>query len=265
MGAAAGVGLVPTISSGKEDSVVKFDKAMKNRDKKDWSLDKWFKYIDDKDIEYGNEQKTTKVDLKTGSSTDGPSTQIISGFEEKDLTLTMTYYSLGSYDAVELHWSFDNSGIDDAYTGKPKDIAKIGYNPDHYSKPPERDGESWYSFGSDMVELGKKQTPEGGAIARYNGLYFKGQNPLIGDGEVGGDLDLQDYMTLYIDPDTSVPLNEREIYFSYSMLYDSASLGDTNISDDGISFGITNEEDSWTVSPAYEQEDLRNGKQYTPN
>lgn len=278
---AVGTTAVPTTTSAKQsDSKTtqkirkRFEKGLKKRKKKNWSSERWFEYVEKQGIRFGNKQIEREVPRlgPDREEQDGVSTQVISPMEPADLTLTFTHYILGppaspnipGYDAIEMSWEFDNSGVDDNNTGKPKDIVKIGIDPDHYTKPTELDGSDWYDFGNTTELAGPDAVGDGGLVGKYDGYYFKFQNPLFGDGESGGDLDYSDYMTLYVDPNLSLSSAERRIHFSYSMLYDSATYGGTSVGSDGVmSVGITNEEDSWTVAASYEEEDIRGGKEYS--
>lgn len=259
---AATVGLsgIPT-ASAKRNVVKQFKKALEKRRKHDWDLDKWYRYVDKLGVQYGNSQ----ADVPDVSQ------DIISGFEPADLTLTMTYYLLSAhypypdYDQIELHWQFDNSGADDAYTGKPKDLAKIGFSPDSFSKPEELDGDSWYEFGPSTSSPGINAVSDGGIVGEWNGYYYDASGVPITDGETGGDMGLEDHISVYVDPSNSQAYDQLTIYFAYSMLYDSARFDGVGFSTDGvIGYQISDEQDSWTVNPAYEAADLYDGKEYTP-
>lgn len=240
-----------------------FHRLQKRREVEHWSLDRWYEALEENGIPYGN----TIVDTNNVVDTGDVSTQALSLFEPSDLTLTVNYYNIGRvyeppyYDAIEMAWEFDKA-LDDSNTGKPKDIASIGINPDHYTKPSSLDGEEWFHLGDATELAGPDSAGSGGIAAKYNGYYFKPQIPLIGDGEAGGDPSLSSSITLYVDPNYSV--DERRIYFSYSMLYDNATYGGSSIGSDGvISVSIANEQDSWTVAPAYEEDDIRGGREYS--
>lgn len=256
--ASAGIAALPKVSA-EENVVRKFRKGLRHRQYYDWSLERWLEYVENLGINYGNDQMNRS------------STQVIAGFEPSDLTLTMTYYMLSAhppypgYDQIELHWKFDDSGVDDQYTGEPKDLAKIGYKPGEFSKPNQLDGESWYEYGPDTSSAGIDSVSDGGIIGEWNGLYLDTSGLPWTDGEIGGDAGLEDYMSVYVNPADGKSYEDLTIHFGYSMLYDSAKFAGPSFTSDGvIGYGIKNDEDSWTVNPSFEAADIVDGKEYTP-
>lgn len=255
----AGLGALPVVNADSP-TFADYRKALQRRKEENWELDRWYDLLEELGIRYGNNQET-------GDS--GPSTQDISLFEKNDLTLTMTYEDFpdGDYepavDAVELKWEF-STGVDDTYTGEPKDAVKIGFQKDHFEKPSSLDGDDMYEFGSDMVGLaGNNGLTSRGLAAEYKGLFIDLQNPLIGDGRTGGDVDRQDWMKIFVDPSSDA--DQRTLYFGYTMTYDNAEINGVGIGTDGvIGFDIKNESDSWTAITAYEDKDLKNGTEYSP-
>lgn len=269
-GIAGGLSLFPTVTSARGNNrsrEVRFRNALKKARKNTWSREQWFKYIEKTDIEYGNIEDTVEVQLLPKNNDDGPSTNVIAPFEPADLTLTMSYYSVSSnYDAVQFHWQFER-GIDDTYTGEPKDLVKIGHASNHYYKPDSLDGDEAYSYDSYVESAPGGGLTSGGLAAQYNGCHYVIQNPLIGEGYEAGDCSLPRaaWMVEYVDPNSLVSPSNRELFFSYSMLYDNAQLDSVSFASDGVvGFSISSEQDSWTVSVGYEQEDIRGGKQYNP-
>lgn len=266
--AVAGLGAVPAAAA--RDSGPTFEdylEALQRRREEDWSLAHWYDRLEELDVDYGN----SREDLADSDGIDGPTKQDIALFEPADLTLTMTYENFpgdyeASVDAIELKWEFD-TGIDDTYTGEPKDGVKIGYEDKYYDKPASLDGSDGYEFGSDSVLglAGNDAYSERGLAAEYEGLYIDIQNPLIGDGETGGDLDRKDWMKVFVEPNFDYSAGDRTIYFGYTMTYDNAELTGTTISSDGvIGFDVANESASWSEVVAYEESDITDGVDYSP-
>ncbi|MEF8825770.1 MAG: hypothetical protein V5A27_05440 [Halapricum sp.] len=261
--ATAGLACVPT-ATAEENIVEKFSEGLQQRRYHDWSIDRWLKYVEDIGVKYGNNR------IEPGNEI---STRIISGFEKSDLTLTMTYYELTyhdvpqgpvDYDRVELHWEFD-SGLDDSNTGKPDDLAKIGFSPDDFDKPQELDGDEWYNFGPDTTSAGIDAVSDGGIVGEWNGYYVDPGLFPITDGETGGDAGLEDYMSVYLTPYDKKSYDDLTIHFAYSNVFDTAEFDAIGFSSDGvIGYTISDEEDSWTVNLSYEAADIMNGKVYNP-
>lgn len=262
------------VDAKNTDETKIFERGLEKRNKYDWGIDEWYNYIEEKGIRFGNVRK--KIDMETdGVDSKTLSKQELSLYEPSNLTLTMTSYDIDSYNyytdsyqAIEIAWSFEDS-IDSINSGEPNDLVKIGYSDNHFSKASAKDGQDWVYFGNDgeyVSPASSDALTPGGVVASYNGPWLYTQNPLFGDYiTTKGDKDGEDFFTVYVDPNTSVPEKDREIFFQYSMLYDSAELGGVSVGTGGVSYSITNEQNSWTVPLAYEQSDIRGGKQYNPS
>lgn len=254
-----------TVEASNVSMTEVFEKGLNKRSEQSWKIDQWYDYIDQTDINYGNTHQNVESESVKKSSGD-ISTDVISKYEPSNLTLVMTTYDINSYQALEIYWKFENS-VDSIDSGQPNDLIKIGYSDDHFSKASEKDGQDWVYFGDDnyVSPANHEAMTPMGVVAAYNGPWMDYQSPLIGDYvEKKGDKDGHDYFGVYVDPNKSIPEQEREIFFTYSMLYDSAELGGISLSSNGVSFTIKEEQDSWSVPVAYEQSDIRNGKTYNP-